>query len=61
MRTTRKFAAIAAALVLGMTGACGGNDTAEPGSVSEGTGPGAPDDTDAGEADEGEAGGPAGY
>ena len=61
MRTTRTCAAVAAALVLGLTSACGGNDTADPGNVTGETGPSAPGDTDAGEADEGETGGPAGY
>lgn len=61
MRTTRRLAAVATVLVLGLTGACGGNDTADPGNVTEETGPGAPDDTGADGADEGEAGGPTGY
>lgn len=61
MRTTRKLAAVAAALVLGLTSACGGDDTADPGNVTEETAPGAPGGTDGDGANEGETGGPVGY
>ena len=73
MRTTRRVAAVAAALVLGLTGACGGDDTAgdaEVGTagdsedVTEGSDAGSPDDTNtdgADTSDEGESGESGGY